>query len=86
MFMESGKMTSLLAGKFAWRERHSANGSFCSDNYAIESLTSISDINNKGQIPCMGSIWGDQFPCLLEPIKKQESLNADLNAFIDSYN
>lgn len=41
-----------------------------SDNYAIERLDSIVDLNNNGQIVCNGWLWGERHPCLLEPIKK----------------
>lgn len=57
-----------------------------SDDYAIEKLTNFMDINNKGQILCLGYIWGDTYPCLLEPIKKHDSFKPDLNAFMDTYN
>lgn len=40
-----------------------------SDTYDIERIESLVNINNKGQIPCMGWIWGDQYPCMLEPNK-----------------
>ncbi len=51
-----------------------------SDNYGIENLSNFSDINNKGQIPCVGSIWGDSYPCLIEPAKKNEvNLSAYFN-------
>jgi len=56
-----------------------------SDNYDIEALSDFVDINNKGQIPCTGFIWGDAYPCLLEPIKKKDSLSLDLKAFMDDY-
>lgn len=51
-----------------------------SDDYAIESLDQVIDINNKGQIPCMGSIWGDRYPCLIEPLNKNDvNLSINLN-------
>lgn len=57
-----------------------------SDNYAVESLRVILCINKKGQIPCLGLIWGDQYPCILDPIKKQENLEISLNEFMEEYN
>jgi len=59
----------------------------CSDDYLIESLDFSDgcnrfDINNKGQIPCMGQIWGDQYPCLLEPINP-ENIGFDLSLIKD---
>lgn len=39
-----------------------------SDTYEIEGLSEFLDMNNKGQIICRGLIWGDLYPCLLEPI------------------
>lgn len=41
-----------------------------SDNFSVESLSNFVGINNKGQIACMGIIWDEQHPCILEPIKK----------------
>lgn len=38
-----------------------------SDTYDIEGLSEFRDMNNKGQITCQGYIWGDLYPCLLEP-------------------
>lgn len=59
---------------------------YLSDSYGLEKIKGFYRINNKGQIPCMGWIWGDQYPCLLEPVKKLESPNDPLKTFIGSYN
>lgn len=39
-----------------------------SDTYSIEGIEVISKINNQGQIPCNGIIWGDYYPCILEQV------------------
>lgn len=40
-----------------------------SDSYSIEALSKVAySINSKGQITCMGIIWGDSYPVILEPV------------------
>ncbi len=41
-----------------------------SDAYAVEAISRITSINNKGQMVCKGLIWGNWYPCVLEPVKK----------------
>lgn len=52
------------------------------EDYSIEGLSfqnfslydfGLFEINNKGQIPCLGSIWGDNYPCLIEPNIQENS-------------
>ncbi|MDB2614335.1 hypothetical protein N9Y92_04185, partial [Chlamydiales bacterium] len=38
-----------------------------SDEYEIERIHTIVNINNRGQIACMGIIWGETVPCILNP-------------------
>lgn len=57
---------------------------YLSDSYDLERIDSFNSLNNKGQIPCVGYIWGDPYPCLLEPII-QENKVIDLSLFMDSY-
>lgn len=40
-----------------------------SDTYTVEGIDEVIEINNKGQIVCKGKLWGESFPCILEPIK-----------------
>jgi len=43
-----------------------------SDEYLIEKLDieSFAGINNQGQIVCIGTLWGEQHPCILKPTNK----------------
>jgi len=43
-----------------------------SDQYLVERLhpESFVGINNKGQIACLGTVWGEQHPCILEPVSE----------------
>lgn len=38
------------------------------DDYTIECLHKFVGINNRRQILCHGTIWGDVYPCILEPL------------------
>jgi hypothetical protein len=40
-----------------------------SDDYEVEQILNIVQINNKGQIACQGYLWGENHPCILEPVK-----------------
>lgn len=40
-----------------------------SDNFEVEKIYEVIQINNKGQIACMGHVWGELHPCILEPTK-----------------
>lgn len=39
------------------------------DSYEVEQLKDFGFINNKGQISCTAVIWGDDYPCILNPKK-----------------
>jgi len=43
-----------------------------SESYSIERIdcgwNNMVSLNNKGQVPCIGYIWGERYPCILEPI------------------
>lgn len=38
-----------------------------SESYEIERIDQVISINNKGQIVCIGCLWGESHPCILAP-------------------
>lgn len=42
-----------------------------SDAHDVEKISNVVGINNRGQIACMGYVWGEWHPCILEPVDIQ---------------
>lgn len=42
-----------------------------SDSYDIEKIHQVIGINNRGQIACLGTCWGEEHPCILTPLNQR---------------